>query len=259
MPVIEVAGCRAYYEQHGDGEPVLFLTGLGLEHTEWAGQIKALTDRHRVVVLDQLSTSPGVPSSTEAFADATAGVLRAVGAVPAHVVGTDLGGAVGQQLALRHPELVHSLALHGTWGRADNHLSAILRSWQVSARALSPLDLARQIWPLVYTVWWFNDAPERQAELERALAESPWSPEDFCAQVDACLEHDVLDRLGEIEAPTLITVGDRDMLTPAHHAYAMKDEMPGARVRVWQKMGHAPNVETPDEFNRVTLDWISEH
>jgi pimeloyl-ACP methyl ester carboxylesterase len=49
------------------------------------------------------------------------------------------------------------------------------------------------------------------------------------------------------------------MLTPAHHAYAMKDRMPTARVRLWQKAGHAPYAELPEEFNRVTLDWIGEH
>ena len=69
----------------------------------------------------------------------------------------------------------------------------------------------------------------------------------------------MLDRLGEIGAPTLLTVGDRDILTPAHHTYAIKDEMPDARVRVWQMMGHAPFWEIPDEFNKVTTNWLKEH
>jgi pimeloyl-ACP methyl ester carboxylesterase len=68
----------------------------------------------------------------------------------------------------------------------------------------------------------------------------------------------VLDRLGEVSVPTLLTVGDRDILTPAHHTYAIKDQIPHARVRVWQKMGHAPFWEITEEFNRVQLEFMEE-
>jgi pimeloyl-ACP methyl ester carboxylesterase len=90
-------------------------------------------------------------------------------------------------------------------------------------------------------------------------AEHPQAPEAFCQQAEACLSHDVLDRLGEVDAPTLLSVGDRDLLTPPHHTYAIKDRMPDARVRVWKQMGHAPFWEIPDEFNRVQLEFLKEH
>ena len=50
----------------------------------------------------------------------------------------------------------------------------------------------------------------------------------------------------------------RDILTPAHHTYAIKDRVPHARVRVWQKMGHAPFWEITEEFNRVQLEFMEE-
>ena len=201
------------------------------------------------------------PFTTELFADTAAGLLGKLGIERAHVVGASLGGAIAQQLALRHPERVRSLSLHGTWGRADGHLAAIMRSWQTVARTASLLDLCRQCWLWVFTVWWYNDRPDDLARREGAVlaAEHPQSPEAFCAQAEACIAHDALDRLGEIRVPTLLTVGDRDILTPAHHTYAIKERMPGARVRVWQKMGHAPFSEIPDEFNRVCLDFMEEH
>ncbi len=172
-----------------------------------------------------------------------------------------MGGATAQQLALRHPTLVRSLVLHGTWGRSDNHLRAVLRSWQTAARALPRIDLCRQMWLSVFTVWQYNDRVEALAELERQVLEvsEQQSPEDFCDQADACISHDVLDRLGEIAAPTLIIVGDRDVLTPPHHAYAIKERMPEARVRVWQQMGHAPFWEKPGDFNAVCRDFFAEH
>jgi pimeloyl-ACP methyl ester carboxylesterase len=263
MPLADLGEWRVYHEEHGSGEPVLLVNGLGADHGAWALQTEALSASHRVVVFDNpgvgQTEGPGGPYTTGQLADVAASLLRHLGIDRAHVVGASMGGTIAQQLALRHPALVRSLALHCTWGRADRHLTAIVRNWQAAARALPYVDFCRQLWPFVFTVWWYNDRPGELEELERQAALAPQSPDAFCDQAEACLTHDVLDRLGEIEAPTLLTVGDRDVLTPAHHTYAIKDEMPGASVRVWQKMGHAPFWEIPDEFNQVTMNWIKEH
>lgn len=261
----ELGDWRVYYEEHGDGEPVLLVNGLGADHQAWHVQTEAFREHHRVIVFDNpgvgQTTGPAGPYTTELFADVAAGLLGHLGVERAHVVGASMGGAIAQQLALRHPALVRTLSLHGTWGRADGHLTAIVRSWQTYARAVSLLDLCRQCWLWVFTVWWYNDRPDDMAELERQVVEAPYpqSAAAFCDQAEACVRHDVLDRLGEVAVPTLLTVGDRDVLTPAHHTYAIKDRMPHARVRVWQRMGHAPFWEIPEEFNRVQLEFMEEH
>jgi pimeloyl-ACP methyl ester carboxylesterase len=265
MPFAELDERRVYYEAHGEGDPVLLLAGLGADHLAWGLQTDAFREQHRVIVFDNpgvgRTQGPPGPYTTELFADAAAGVLRALGIERAHVVGASMGGTIAQQLALRHPSLVRSLSLHCTWGRADGHLTAIMRSWQRYAREVPLIDLCRQCWLWVFTVWWFNDRPDEVAKLEQQVLESEWpqSPAAFCDQAEACIGHDVLDRLGEVEVPTLITVGDRDMLTPPHHTYAIKDRMPQARVRVWQQMAHAPFWEIADEFNRVQLEFMREH
>ena len=265
MPFAEVGDYRVWYEERGDGEPVVLLAGLGADHTAWAIQAAAFATRHRVIAFDNpgvgRTVGPRGPYPTALFADVAAGLLRSLGIERAHVVGASLGGCVGQELALRHPRLVRSLALHGTWGRADRYLTALVRSWQASVRALSPVDFARQVWLSVYTVWWWNDAAAERDELERRILDDPLrqSADAFDDQAEACVSHDALERLGGIGAPVLLTVGDRDVLSPAHLTYAVKDRLPGARVRLWQKMGHAPFWEMPDEFNRVNLEWMEEH
>jgi pimeloyl-ACP methyl ester carboxylesterase len=265
MPLAELGERRVYYEEHGDGDPVLLVAGLGADHLAWALQTAALRDRYRVIVFDNpgigLTGGPPGPYTTELFADTAAGLLGALGVERAHVVGASMGGTAAQQLALRHPGLVRSLSLHCTWGRADGHLTALMRSWQAYARAVPLLELCRQCWLWVFTVGWYNDRPDELAKLERQVleAEHPQTEEAFCHQVEACLAHDVLERLGEVDAPTLIAVGDRDMLTPPHHTYAIKERMPQARVRIWKQMGHAPFWEIPDEFNRIQLEFLREH
>jgi pimeloyl-ACP methyl ester carboxylesterase len=265
MPFAELGDHRVYYEEHGEGDPLLLVNGLGADHTTWGLQTDYFKEHYRVVVLDNpgvgQTEGPEGPFTTELFADVAIGLLGHLGIERAHVVGASMGGAIAQQIALRDPHTVRSLVLHCTWGRSDRYLEALVRSWQTAARALSPLDLSRQIWLWVFTVWWYNDHPDRMDELERQVLEAPYpqSAEAFCQQAEACIRHDVLDRLGEIETPTLLTVGDRDLLTPAHHTYAIKDQMPEARLRVWKQMGHAPFWEIPEEFNAVNHDFLKEH
>jgi pimeloyl-ACP methyl ester carboxylesterase len=265
MPFAELGERRVYYEEHGEGDPVLLVNGLAADHTTWGLQTDAFKERFRVIVFDNpgvgQTEGPRGPYTSELFADVAAALLRHLGVERAHVVGASMGGIIVEQLALRHPELVRSLSLHCTWGKADGYLTALIRSWQTSARALPLLDLCRQIWLFVFTVSHFNDHPDELAELERQVLDNPYpqSPEAFCDQAEACITHDVLDRLGEIEAPTYVTVGDRDLLTPAHHSYLIKERMPDAVLRVWPRMGHAPFWEIPDEFNARNLEFLEAH
>jgi pimeloyl-ACP methyl ester carboxylesterase len=265
MPLAEVGDHRVNYEEHGEGVPLLLVAGLAADHRAWGRQVEAFSRHYRTIVFDNpgigQTEGPDVPLSTALLADVAAGLLRRLGIDGAHVVGASMGGTIAQELALRHPELVRTLSLHSTWGRADNHLAAVMRSWQTSARALPFLDLCRQIWLWTFTVWFYNDRGDELRELERLVAAEPdlQAPEAFCRQADACIDHDALDRLGQVRVPTYMSAGDRDALTPAHHAYRIKERMPEARLRVWQQMAHAPFAEIPDEFNARQLEFLEAH
>jgi pimeloyl-ACP methyl ester carboxylesterase len=155
VPFAEAGGYRVYFEEQGAGDPVLLVNGLGADHSTWGLQAGYLREHYCVVVFDnpgvgQTEGPPG-PSTTELFADVAAGLLGHLGIERAHVIGASMGGAIAQQLALRHPAAVRSLALHGTWARADNYLTAVVRSWQAAARALPAIELCRQSWPWVFT------------------------------------------------------------------------------------------------------------
>ena len=264
MSFADLAGRRIFYEEHGAGDPVLLINGLGADHTAWGLQTEFLKEHFRVVVFDNpgvgQSEGPPGPYTSELFADVAASLLRSLGIERAHVVGASMGGIIVQQLALRHPPLVRSLLLHCTWGRCDPYLASLFRSWRAIARGVDSLELSRQLWLWVFTPSWY-ERPGAIEELERQTREAPFpqSPDAFCDQAEACIAHDVLDRLGEIEAPALITVGNRDLLTPPYHSSAIKERMPKALLHVWQQMGHAPFWEIPDEFNALNYAFLKAH
>lgn len=262
MPFARAGDWSVFYEREGGGAPVLLVNGLNADHTAWALQVEALRSSFDVVTFDNpgvgRTTGPEGPYTSELFADVAAGLLDALEIDRAHVVGASMGGIIAQQLALRHHKRVRALALHCTWARADGYLTALVRSWQACAAALDPLELSRQIWLWVYTHGYFE---QPRTELEQAVRANPYpqSARGFDDQAEACVAHDVLDRLGEIVAPTLITVGDSDVLAPPRHSFALKERIPSALLHVWPEMGHAPFWEIPDEFNELNRCFLEAH
>ena len=81
----------------------------------------------------------------------------------------------------------------------------------------------------------------------------------FCDQAEAVLGHTALEEVAGIDAPTLITVGDRDILTPPAHARALHERVPESVLHVWPEMGHAPFWEIPDAFNRLNREFLEAH
>jgi pimeloyl-ACP methyl ester carboxylesterase len=265
VPVAELGERGIYYESHGSGDPILLVNGLGADHSAWGLQIDYLERFFRVVVFDNpgvgRTTGPRGPYTTELFADVAADLLRFLGIDRAHVVGASMGGLIVQQLAVRHPGLVRSLVLHCSWWRADRYTQALIRSWQGLARAAGMLELSRQIWLWVFTPRYYEQSPAGFEALERQLADDPnaQTVEGFCDQAEACASHEALEEVAGIEAPTLITVGDTDILTPPAHSRALHERISGSTMHVWPQMGHAPFWEIPDEFNELNRCFLEAH
>jgi pimeloyl-ACP methyl ester carboxylesterase len=265
VPHADLGQFRVFYEEHGSGDPVLLVNGLGADHTAWSLQTEFLRESFRVVVLDNpgvgQTKGPAGSYSTALFADVAVGLLEHLGIRRAHVVGASMGGMIVQQVAVRHPSVVRSLVVHCPWWEADPYTSALIRSWQAIGRSAGMLELSRQIWLWVFTPRFYARNPETFAELERQVAEGPFAQtvDAFCDQADAVLSHTALEEMSTIQAPTLITVGDADMLTPPAHARALHDRVPGSLLHVWPEMGHAPFWEIPDEFNRLNREFLEAH
>jgi pimeloyl-ACP methyl ester carboxylesterase len=260
VPFAELEERRVYFEEHGEGDPVLLINGLGADHSAWGLQTDYLRRFFRVIVFDNpgvgRTTGPRGPYTTELFADVAAGLLRRLAIERAHVVGASMGGTIAQQVAVRHPELIRSLVLHCSWWRADPYTAALIRSWQSYAGAAGMLELSRQIWLWVFTPRFFEERPETFAELEREVREHGQSVRAFCDQAEACIRHQALEEVARVEAPTLIAVGDGDILTPAEHSRAIHERIKGSLLHIWPKMGHAPFWEIPDQFNELNREFL---
>jgi pimeloyl-ACP methyl ester carboxylesterase len=252
---------EVWTEQVGEGPDVLLIGGLGDTVESWQFQLDGLADRYRVTAFDNRGAGrtarPAGPVSAEAMADDAAAVLRSLGIRSAHVAGFSGGSVIAQELALRHPELVWSLVLQSTFPMMD----AYLRGWARSVHRL--LDMApteraflEDFFLWIYTARAHNDGTVDQFIEEVLAFPHKQSAEDVHMFLDAFVDHDTSDRLGEIVAPTLVLAGGRDMIGRPELCRAVADLIPGAQFEVLEEEAHQPFQEIPDEWNaRVDAFW----
>jgi 3-oxoadipate enol-lactonase len=252
-----------YVEEHGDGFPLLLITGLGYAVWCWTRQLAAFAQRHRTIAFDHRgsgrSFKPPGPYSIELLADDAASVLEARGIERAHVLGHSMGGYVGQALALRRPELVERLVLVATSAGGPDSFpqpQATSEAWAAAA-GLPPEEFARTTWPLSWREGWPAEHPDEYEELFRVRLEFPTPPECWAEQFEACAAF--LNEgapVEQIASPTLVVHGDRDRVVDYRNGGQLAERIPNARLETFAAHGHLVPLEAPERFNAIVLDFL---
>jgi pimeloyl-ACP methyl ester carboxylesterase len=260
MATAAANGVDLWVEQEGAGDDVLFISGLADEGACWVDQVAGLKDRLRITTFDNRgvgrSATPDGPFRITDFAADTAALIDALGLERPHVVGSSMGGAIAQELALAHPDRVRSLVLNGTWCRGDRFLHEVFRNWMWSAQKADSIRdflVTVNLWCFAPRIW--NDGT-MDGWIDAAEA-SPYaqSVDAFCRSAQALIEHDTADRLGAVSAPTLVTVGELDLVLPERFSQELVDRIPNARLAVIRGAGHQPFQEMPEDYNRLLADF----
>jgi pimeloyl-ACP methyl ester carboxylesterase len=263
MPRVEVDGLWLNYDVQGEGEPLLLIPYTSADHACWAFQLPAYTDHFSCIAIDLPgsgeSDKPPGPYSTSGQADQVAAFLDAIGIAEAHVAGMSFGAAVGIHLAARHPARVRSLSLHSGWHATDDYVRAVVEQWRTLATTLPTVAdvVIGAIFPWCFTPEMYVERPEFVETLVAFVRGRPAQPVDaFLAQTDAVLAHDASAALGEIDTPTLITFGARDLVCSTRFAEPLNSGIAGSELVVFDHLSHAGLHEDPETFNRATLDFL---
>ena len=250
------------FDTYGDrhNPPLLLIMGLAVSSRAWDRLPQLLAQRFFVIVFDNRGTGRsarrGFAYRMAGLADDAAAVLDAAGARDAHVFGISMGGMIAQELALRHPDRVRSLALGCTFA-----------CWR-SARAPSlrtKIDLlllnlgsatAARLGRLLVSPQWHSQNPTSALEWIRRA--EPTRFRSALAQLLAVGRHNTTSRLAQIRAPTLVLTGDMDRLIPPQNSEVLARAIPGARLLMLQGAGHAFPLEREEETIReLTAHFLS--
>ena len=263
MPHARVGDIEMYFELVDYTEPwkagpppVVFIHGLGGDHTVWLYQVREFSARFPTITLDLrghgASTKPRQDFTVADLARDVARLLRCLGAERAHIVGLSLGGMVAQQIALDHPLVVASLVL------ADTLCGTPAEFADVSRDALQ--FIIRNSMATVAQTRITNAFSDGVDPVMRGFFIDRIAGNDKAAYVraaHAAFGFSVCERLSEITAPTLVIVGDADRVTPPLLSEDIAARIPGARLVRIPAAGHIANLERPHEFNRAVLDFLA--
>jgi pimeloyl-ACP methyl ester carboxylesterase len=262
MCFASVNGIEIYCERHGEGEPLLFISGLGGHVAEVPHLADSYSPHFEMIAFDGRgngrSTVPVGAYSIPQFADDAARLLDALGIAKAIVYGSSLGGMIAQELTLQHPERVRGLILGCTTGGATRGVrpSGATVQRMLQNQSLSGDDAAVAGWRLGYSERYI--AEHFDELLARSRVVSPYaSPrESYVRQIVAAAQHDTWDRLSAIVCPVMIIHGADDVMLPVGNAHMLKERMPHAELHELEGMGHGYNLEAREIADPLVIDFV---
>jgi 3-oxoadipate enol-lactonase len=261
MPIVKAGELLMHYEVDGEGPPLVLLMGLGCPGALWWLQVEAFAEQYQVIAPDNRGVGrtekPAVEYSTELMADDMANLLNALGIPRAHVLGMSMGGAIAQQMALRHPGMVDRLILACTFSEASPYGGEIMALWRLMAERAGMEALGRLLLVQSVTPRFYAERPDRLAKLREIFAAFPQPVEAYLRQNWACARHRTTDQLCRIGAPTLVLAPERDILTPLGAMKLIHQHMPGSTLVVIPRSGHGFMWEVPEQFNAAVLEYLA--
>lgn len=256
MPTIHISDIDLYYDVYGDGEPLLFLHGLGSSTRDWELQIPYFIDRFKVIVCDLRghgrTSKPQGTYSIAQFAGDVASFLSELDLAPVHLVGISMGGMVSFDFAIRFPHLLKSLTIVNSYPetRIEN-IKDLLMTWR-RFLLLDILGVKRM--GVVLASHLFPEQEDLRTKFVKRWAEN--DKRAYRESLRAVIGWDVENRINEIRCPTLVVASDEDYF-PLEEKQAYVRMMSDAKLVVIENARHAVTAQKPEQFNRFLDDFLS--
>lgn len=263
MPTLPVNGTELYYELHGpeDAEVLVLSNGVLMSTASWGLQTPVLAKHYRLLLYDcrgmWKSAHPKGPYTMELHADDLAALLDALHIETAHIAGISYGAEVSMAFALKYPSRTRTLFLSSAVSGSDPVLRAFIETWAAAARSRDPQRLFEASYMLN-----FSDAyiAANRAVIEAAAERYKLLDMDAVLELLDCFARlDITADLHRITAPTLVLVGEDDLLKPRKYSQRIAGEIPGADLLVAPGAGHAICLEKPALFNALLLGFLAVH
>ncbi len=262
-----------HYECYGpaDAPPLLCVMGLGADCSQWALNVEAFAEAHRLVIFDNRDVGrSGYAHAPYEISDMAADALALadhLGLGRFHLLGVSMGGAISQQIALIAAERLLTLTICASWAGGGRWWRQRQRAtWaprepltepseeQLLARAR---EEAEHLLILTLSAETYEDDRVRERAIKRILASPhPQHPDGFRRQAAAASRHEVRDRLVEIAVATHVIGAECDVLIPVWKSKEIAAAIVDAELTVIEGAAHGMNLEHAREFNAAALGFI---
>jgi len=263
MPRISIGECSLYYERHGLGFPVLFISGLGGFGSFWKDQVAAFARRFEVITFDHRgigqSDESRIGYTIDRMAADVVKLLDRLEVKRTHVIRHSTGGAIAQILAIEHSNRLASVVLSATWTKADAYFRRLFTLRKELLQRLGPSIYLQASTLVLYPSWWVarNNERLRQEEAQNLTAFAP--AEIVASRIDAMLAFDRTSELERIKTPTLVVGAEDDIVTPSYFSEELARLIPAAEVKLFPRGGHFFTQVRAREFNNAVLPFLVSH
>lgn len=255
-------GFTLHFQDRGTGATLLLIHGFPFSGKMWERQFNALSHRFRVLAPDLpgFGHSPlaDISYSVERYAEDCIAILDALDIQePIALGGLSMGGYIALAFARLVPERLRALLLLSTRAGSDSAEGKTNRDKTIAAvKEQGAAAVTESMFPKLLAPETYATKPQAAAELQEIMRAA--SPEGIIAALEAMRDRpDSTSWLGRIGVPTLIVHGKQDSVIPYREAETMAKAIPYSQLHLIDHAGHLPNLEQPDEFNRILADFLT--
>jgi pimeloyl-ACP methyl ester carboxylesterase len=254
MPTLNNNGAALFYEQSGEGRPIIFTHGASWNHLQWRKQVDFLSGQYQVITWDVRghghSTLPDGPVDSEDFSADLIALMDNLNLDNAIICGLSMGGHISLQTAIRYPDRVKGLILMGTpCSNTFNLYEKVFVPVNRFSSRLIPLQTSGEIQAKMLSK--FN--PDNYQYITEAF--SMLSRENWNRVWDAVTRMESKNDLHKVKCPTLLLIGEHDSMTKYQQDY-IHQHIVGSELRVIANAHHGTNLDNPSAVNQAILDFI---
>ena len=254
---IKTNGIETNYTIEGEGPWLTMSHSLACNLSMWDEQAKALSHRFKVLRYDTRghggSEAPKGPYTLDQLVDDAKALFDALGIKRTHWAGLSLGGMIGQTFAVEHPGFFQSMVLADTTSRRPPGGEQMWADRVKLARDQGMEGVVEGTLGRWFTEPYRNTHKDVMARISQDIRNTPL--EGFAGCCEAIGNLDVLDRLKEIDCPTLVIVGEQDHGTPPAAAKVIQENIRGAELVIIPSAAHLSNVEQPEAFTKALTSF----
>jgi len=265
MPTVKSNGISINYEECGSGEPLLLIMGLSAPGAAWGQHVEEYKKHFRCIILDNrgagASDKPAGDYTTELMASDSVNVMDALGLERFHINGISMGGAIAQQIAIKHPSRVKSCVITASWAFCGNYMKNVFEMFKTTRSSLPTADFQQMFFLWLYSSKFYGDQPRAiENGIKGNIADpSPMPKLAFESQAAACVSHDTRGKLDAITCPVLLTSGCKDIFVPLECSQYLREHIKDSTLEVFEGYAHVHHWEDLEKYNRVTAEFLRKH
>ncbi len=254
---------KIYYEERGEGDPLLMIAGLASDSQSWLPVIVPLSKRFRLITIDNRGTGRSDSDNNDLTIDDLAGDVAALinhlGIEKVNILGHSMGGMIAMSFAVNYPELVDNLILVATTVKAGSRNIMLFNSWlEMLDNGMKKESWFKNIYYWLFTPSFFNDEQLVEQAVKMSLNyRFIQSDESFKNQIQTIVRFDFVESVAKLNARTLIMRGENDILFNKECTDDLSS-VTNSHTVIIPDAAHSVHMDNPAAFIKEVTDFLSD-